>query len=1089
LRGFLIRSALALALASALEVRALDPAKHLRDYNCLAWTFQNGLPVNAVSALAQSLDGYIWLGTRKGLVRFDGTAFDVLGTGPWTDLRDVNVTSLCSSREGGVWFAVERSTFAYYDVKNGWSRDQTKPAAMWGITCLAEGADGVLWAGGEYLKRQNGLAGATKIVAVQETPAAISLHADPRGRVWIGTAHGLYRLDGSKVARANTDGLNERLVFCISSDLQGNLWLGTQNGVVCLDTNLQRRAVSLPEFEVRALCVDREGAVWMGTTDGGLLRWANGQLDQLRKTDGLCDDRVLSLLQDHEGSLWVGTRNGLNQLTDVKFPLVSESQGVTAKPVLSVSPSQDGHLWLATGQGILSFDGWGHPYGGDLTPPQPYTNYTKRVFQSRTGDLYALEGNHFIVLSQGKPVARLTMTNMPVALAEDSRSMLVSVGGGLFRADRQGITPYEFHGQPPEFYWIVNLWVDQDDAIWVASANGFARIQHGEYQQWTEKEGLADNNVRWVAPDREGNVWIGTATALGRLRGGRIVNFRRQDGLPDANISAIIDDELGNLWVDAASGLFRVSKASLDAFAQKRAPRVECTRYDGPESVKPVDRLEQENSGTRTADGRIWFPRASGVLVIDPVNVPVNRLPPPVHVQSARANGQDLTPAQSRAIPPGQGSLEFRFAALTYIAATEIRFRYRLEGYDSDWIEARNRRQAAYANLKPGRYTFHVTACNADGIWNEAGDAVQVILLPHFYQTAWFFALCGLAVAAALGGVYAWRVHAQRRKEQAAAEARAFLELQVRERTAELEARRAQLEAEIEERKRIQEQLVAASREAGMAEVATSVLHNVGNVLNSVNVSADLIVDRAQRSRIDDLSRVCSLLDLHHDDLGAFLTADPKGKRIPEFLSQLSQAHQKEKARLTLEAQALKKNIEHIKQIVAMQQNYAKAGGVLEDLPISELVEQALEMNQDGFLRREITVQRDFQHTPPVRVDKHQVLQILVNLLRNADYAMNASGRPDKLLSLRIARHGGGRVELTVRDNGVGIAPENLTRIFGHGFTTKRDGHGFGLHSGALAAAEMGGSLRAVSDGPGTGATFILELPEALPNPQMDPGR
>lgn len=292
---------------------------------------------------------------------------------------------------------------------------------------------------------------------------------------------------------------------------------------------------------------------------------------------------------------------------------------------------------------------------------------------------------------------------------------------------------------------------------------------------------------------------------------------------------------------------------------------------------------------------------------------------------------------------------------------------------------------------------------------------------------------------------------------------------------------RGQVNAQTEVIRKNQQDMIKVSRQAGMAEVATGVLHNVGNVLNSVNVSVDVIRSQITRSRLVNLSKVTAMLAAHKASLGEYLTSDPKGSRIPEFLSHLAIALEHEHSKIARELKDLHSNVEHIKQIVAMQQSYATVAGMSENLQISELVEDAIRMNEGAFLRHSINVKRTFQTVPAVRVDKHKILQILVNLFRNAKYAMVAANQNEKVLELIISKDSdNNRVQVVVRDNGIGIAPENLTRIFGHGFTTKKDGHGFGLHSGALAAKEMGGSLQAFSDGPGKGATFILALPIAV---------
>jgi signal transduction histidine kinase len=262
-----------------------------------------------------------------------------------------------------------------------------------------------------------------------------------------------------------------------------------------------------------------------------------------------------------------------------------------------------------------------------------------------------------------------------------------------------------------------------------------------------------------------------------------------------------------------------------------------------------------------------------------------------------------------------------------------------------------------------------------------------------------------------------------------------------------------------------------------MAEVATGVLHNVGNVLNSVNVSAAVIASGLRQSRSDSLAKVSALVREHAGNLGEFLSQDPRGRLIPDFLESLSRHSVEERARLLQEIDSLQKDINHIKEIVAMQQAYATMVGVIEPLDAVTLVEDSLRMNSAALSRHDISVVRDFQKVPPIHADRGKVLQILINLIRNAKYALDESSVREKVITLRVAPGRAGTARLVVQDNGVGIPPENLTRIFGHGFTTRANGHGFGLHSSALAARELRGSLSVESKGPGTGALFILELP------------
>jgi PAS domain S-box-containing protein len=286
-----------------------------------------------------------------------------------------------------------------------------------------------------------------------------------------------------------------------------------------------------------------------------------------------------------------------------------------------------------------------------------------------------------------------------------------------------------------------------------------------------------------------------------------------------------------------------------------------------------------------------------------------------------------------------------------------------------------------------------------------------------------------------------------------------------------------QAQAELESNRRVMEN----SRQAGMAEVATGVLHNVGNVLNSVNVSTTLLSDQLRQSKISNLARAVALLRENAGTLPQFLTQDPKGRMLPDYLVNLAGHLETERAAQSQEVEQLAKNITHIKDIVAMQQNYARVSGVVENIALTNLVEDAIQINAAGFSRHRIEIVRDFEEVPSINVDRHKVLQILVNLAGNAKYALDAANRDDKRLVFQIRRQGDDRVQVSIQDNGVGIPPENLTRIFQHGFTTRKNGHGFGLHSGANAAREIGGSLSVHSKGLGSGATFTLELPVTQP--------
>jgi ligand-binding sensor domain-containing protein/signal transduction histidine kinase len=1106
LRRTLAVAAVSLYFLLAGDGLALSPAWNILQYNCQTWGRQTGFPANGMSSIAQTKDGYLWLGTSIGLVRFDGTEFKVVDLGELPEAWSSGIVNgLSSAKDGGLWVGLESSSYGFcngrsflFQSRDAWAK--VDPSIRY-VRSVFESKAGTLWLGTDHGVLRLTTSGAYEEVigassnALNKVPITdvFDCNEDREGRIWFGTGqHGVYFWQAGKVVKFPDPSLDGKDVLAVAEDMEGRIWVGTTVGLQCYDATFARQDIPPLYSEVRALLADWNGSVWIGTTRQGLALYRNGAYSFLRKTNGLADDYVTCLAEDREGSLWVGTREGFSQLTDVKFITHPASESPDARDAVGLGPSRKGGIWVGNGAGLTYFDGKPKTYGVEAGL---VNTYTKRVFEASDGDVYLVSGiKTLVIFSDGKVVTNYEAPNLVVGLAEDAHGMVVSVGGSLYRAGRNYFTPYTFTNGEPGLDWVLNMASGRNGEIWVACNNGVFRVKDGGYRQWGVAEGLSDPRAQWVCQDRDGVVWGATLNGMFRLKDERILFLSRRNGLFDNNVYSIVSDDYGDLWVDSGRGIFRVSRNCINDFANGKLQQIECVAYDGPESVKPSDKTTQEHVGCKTPDGRIWFPSANGVVEIDPAHIPLNQIPLPVHIESLRANGVEFFRSNSMIVPPGQGQLEIRFSALSFIAPHNIKLRYRLEGYDENWVEIKDRHVAYYTNLKPGHYRFSVIAANADGIWNNKGDSIEIELSPHYYQTAWFDGLCGVLGCAALLGIFAWRVRRLKYKHKELQKARQLLEAEVQSRTAELAKSNAalqqktqSLELEIEKRGRIQREverihreLLEASRMAGMSEIATNVLHNVGNVLNSVNISANLLTESVKRSKLDNLARVAAMLQEHEHDLGTFITSDPKGRCVPVFLAKLSEHLLADRAAIVQELDSLSKNVEHIKEIVAMQQNYAKVAGVKEIINVHELVEDSLRMNLGAFERHGVKVTRDFRSVPPINVEKHKVLQILVNLLRNAKYACDDSGRTDKQLTVRVA-NGDGRLKISVTDNGVGIPRENLTRIFNHGFTTRANGHGFGLHTGALAAKELGGTLRVHSDGPGKGATFTLELPMPPP--------
>ncbi|MDB6053016.1 MAG: sensor signal transduction histidine kinase [Verrucomicrobiales bacterium] len=1087
-------------------VLALDPSKSVFQFNCQNWNRQSGLPSDKVNSVAQSTDGYIWLGTQNGLVRFDGLEFKTIPI-TMAVARGQDVRSVVKASKGGVWFCIYNGGVGRYDDHLFFPLgDERMRNPGFAANTLMESKEGDLWIGfsGGWGKESHESSSKNSFAEMGEN--IIAFGEDLTGGAWMGTPeHGLIHVSNGVSTRIEDPFLKQQNIFALAMEGDGRLWVGMGSGLRLYEKGQLQDSTPIAN-QINAILVDSHGVLWIGTFGMGLARYEKGIFSYLRKTDGLGSDYVTSLCEDAEGSLWIGTVGGLSQLRDLKFPILSNKEDLLKGSVHAVAASAKGGLWVSTDTGVSYVNGATITSytQQSLLPNQ----YVKRIMEARNGEVYAIDGSKNVnVFSGDKLVSRYVNEEWPTALAEDSESVLIGIGTKdcLYRLKNGEKQSYPFEGgtQPP-FYWINDLFVSKDGAIWVSSSNGIFLIKKGKFSQWSTGNGLSGDLVHSLAEDSEGVIWAALATGMARIKNGKVTNIKQENGLPDPRIYAVVTDDRGNFWGTSGRGLFRVTLRSLEDFCEGRSVKVDCELFDGLESAKFIDRTDQESTGCRTSDGRIWFPTPWGVVEINPYKLTINTNVPQVHIDRMLANKSEFKKSEIVVVPPGKGELEFYFDGLSFVAPKKIKFRYRLEGYEKDWVEVEGRRNAFYTNLKPGLYTFRVLAANADGIWNNAGDSVRIRLNPHFYQTWWFDFIIGILVCGIVAGIYILREKHLRSRQLFLQQSRDQLETEVANRTeelalanktlktevterirtaGELAERSKALEAEIEERKKMQsklegvhKQLLEISRQAGMAEVASNVLHNVGNVLNSVNVSACLLRDSIKKSKVPSLAKAVSLIREHEQDLGTFLSSDPKGKQLGPFLMQLSEHMEADQLEAVNELEQLRSNIEHIKEIVTMQQNYARVSAIKEEVDLSELFEDSLRLNLQSLKQSKIEVAREYEPMAPQMMEKHKLLQILVNLVRNAEHSCQEAGKVKKQMTLSVKTFGD-KVRVAVKDDGVGIPEENLTRIFSHGFTTKKGGHGFGLHSSALAARELGGSLTVHSEGPGKGATFTLELP------------
>jgi diguanylate cyclase (GGDEF)-like protein len=778
-----------LVVAAAGPALALDPTRAVTQYGHAVYTVEQGLPQNSVQTILQAKDGFLWLGTQEGLVRFDGVRFVVFDEKAEPSFRDHDVRALCEDKEGALWIGTQVGLVRFKDgVFTGFDQGAGLPSTR--ITSLFVDSRGRLWVGTDLgLSRlENGrfvtpfrLSGRPSVVlAMAETPGAL----------WFATdGDGLLRLTDALESFTTKDGLSSDVVRALLVKRDGSLWIGTRDGV---DRFEGERFVKVPgpwgggSQAISAFVEDRDGNVWVGTQGGGLVRVTGGRAAVYAEPQGLSGAIVLAVYEDREGSLWVGTDGqGLNQLRDVKFAAWGRPEGLGHELLLPIYEDRAGALWLGTyGGGLYRFeDGRFHGFGKSVG------EFVVSLLEDRQGALWiGTDGDGLFQMKGGaiRPY-RATPGGLPhdrvVALHEDREGALWvgTFGGGLARL-RNGQWTRFGRAQGLSVDLVFAIAEDSKGRLWIGTeGGGLNLLENGRFKAYTTEQGLGRNTVLCLHPDADEALWIGTPGGLTRYKGGKFFNITRAQGLFDDRVFQILEDDDANLWMSCNKGIFRVAKKDLEDLADGRRASVVSVAYGASDGMRAAECNGQgQPAGWRARDGMLWFPTPRGAVRIDPKRMTRNPLPPPVVIEAAVVDKRRYDGASAIVAPPGGGEIEIHYTGLSFLEPEKVRFRYRLVGFDQDWVDAGARRIAYYTNIPPGAYRFEVIAANNDGVWNEAGAGLAFELRPHFYQARSFHVLLAFALVALALAAY------QARIRQLAARERLLARL-VKERTRELE--------------------------------------------------------------------------------------------------------------------------------------------------------------------------------------------------------------------------------------------------------------------------------------------------------------
>lgn len=779
-------------LAAAPAVRALDPQKSLTQYGHEVWTTEHGLPQNSIQGVVQTTDGYIWLATQEGVVRFDGVRFTVFDKRSLPLMKSNNVLCLCGDPRGGLWIGLETGgALRYRDgVFSPVGRAEGLQAER--IDAIYADPAGAVWFGTDNAGLERYENGRFRSFTAKDGlvgAAVYALYRDHAGTLWVATSRGLCRMEGDRFVSFPFAEKERNWYYALAEDAGGTLWVGTLRGLYAIRDGKARLLTEkdgLASVHIQSLYYEAaQDTLWVGTY-GGLTRLRGGAAESYTSREGLSNDTVWSLTGDQEGSLWIGTLNGLNRFRDTKFVNVGVREGLLNDVVDAVCEARDGSLWIGTDSGGVTRYRDGHSVSYSVKEGLP-SETVNTVFEDREGTIWAgvdvgglarFENGRFEkVFPRQVALANTSITCMGEDAAGD---LWVGASNGLYRIRGSRCTAYGTKdGMPSES--VMCILDDGAGGLWVGTdAGGLLHYRDGKFTALTKKAGLADNIVYALYRDASGALWVGTPGGLCRYKDGRFGTITTRQGLFDDTAYVILEDARSNLWMSCNKGVFRASRKALEEVAEGRASSVQCDAYgrsDGMGSTECNGGVQP--SGWERRDGRLCFATMKGVAIIDPANVKINRRPPPVVIEAVLVDGHPLPTGEEPRLKPGRHRMEIRFSALSLVAPEKVKFKYRLDGYDAEWQEGGARREAVYTGIPQGEYTFRVIACNNDGIWNERGASFRFIQRPHFYQRLGFILLCvfcGLALSAGGVGLRVNRLKARQ----------ARLEALVAERTAQL---------------------------------------------------------------------------------------------------------------------------------------------------------------------------------------------------------------------------------------------------------------------------------------------------------------
>lgn len=959
---------------------ALSPHTSINQYKLDLWQSELGFKYQSIYAVQQTRDGYIWLGTLGGLVRFDGIRFRVFNKDNTPGLKDNTIRSLYEDQQGTLWIGTSQGGLSY--LKRGEFKSYTlqEYPMLKDISSIFQDRSGVLWFG----TMDNGLTclkdGKFCTYTVKDGLTSNRVRAfyeDETGVLWIATSVGLTTrapLSGRFTAFMGKNGRFDKYIISMCRTKNGDFWLGCLDGLYCSKDgkiNQYGSKENLPNPKIKCLCEDRDQNLWVGTEGGGLLRINRGKIETFSITDGLACGYVFSIHEDRDGNIWIGTlQGGLHRLQETNLAIYTTRNGLSSDVITSLFEDQSGDLWIGTqGGGVNRLHAGKLSLEFTLKREHPTDKITS-ILKNRIGQFWVGTESSLTLFKDGnikniKSNDEIFKEYIIDLLEDEKDSILILTNKNLkkFYKERTAAILNYKQGLNHQYQCCT---IDHEGVFWIGTyEGGVIRLKGNEIISFTIQKGLAHNVVDCLYEDRDGVLYIGTRGGLSCRIGNKFVNLTTQNGLIDSSVRYIIEDNNNHLWIATRLGICCLDKKELTDFLKGKIDNVHPLIFDDSDGIKSP----WSEKGIKTRDGKLWFATDKGLVMIDPANIKKNVIPPPVVIEKLNVDGEEVNVARGPVvIPPGKKRLEFDYTALSFIKPQKIKFKLKLLGYDDNWIDVGDARTTTYTRLAPGKYTFRVIACNADGVWNEQGASLDFYMQPYWYQTKWALLSFALLFVSGVFLFVKWRSRQLVKEKER-------LEQVVDDRTREIKDKNLQLE---EQSGKLQEMDRIKSR--FFANISHEFRTPLTLIMGPLQQWLSARPEKEQQEEMEMMLR--------------------NSQRLLTLINQLLDLSRLDSGKMPLAA-APQDIVPFLKGLMAAFASLAQKNDL--QLVFGAEVESLV-----------------------VFFDSEKLEKIFSNLLSNACKFTPAGGR----IGLMVKSPGRDTVEIAVRDTGIGMDEEQLAHIF-----------------------------------------------------------